>query len=189
MTSAPVDASADLASSFEGKWSINLLLDRLFEHSRDQPCISYIKSTEPFEWQHVSGAQLDQCSKAATAYYAKHMRVRRENETCKQIGLLAESGFDFIVAQMAFVRLGYGVVLISPNNSVPAVVHLLKATGSVGLVVGPSKAEAAKQARELRRCSLPRRSRRQARGKRSEPYDGLWRYRIWSDHGEFCILG
>ncbi|CDW99517.1 hypothetical protein, partial [Sporisorium scitamineum] len=141
--------STSLLAPFEGRWSVNALIDDLFEYARDQVCVSYIKSTDPFEWQHVTGADLDRCIRAATAYYAKHIGVRSKHQPCRQVGVLSDSSFDLLVTQMALIRLGYGVVLISPNNSVPAVVHLLKATSSVTLLFSREKVDEAKQTREL----------------------------------------
>lgn len=149
MAITPITDSASLLAPYEKRPSINAVIDDVLEHARDQVCVSYIKSTEPFEWQHVTGADLDRCLRAATAYYAERIGVRSKDQPCRQIGVLSESGFDLLVTMMALVRLGYGVVLISPNNSVPAVVHLLKATGSVTLVFGPDKVQDANQAREL----------------------------------------
>ena len=149
MAAAPFTDSASLLAPFKGRWSVNALLDDLIEHTRDTTCVSYIQSTEPFEWKHVTGSELDQCIRAATAYYADRIGARGKHEPCRQIGVLSDSGFDLFVTQMALIRLGYGVVLISPNNSVPAVVHLLKATGSTTLVFGSEKANEANQARDL----------------------------------------
>lgn len=146
---APFTDSASLLAPFEGRWSVNAILDDLIHHLRDQPCISYIKSAEPFEWQHISGGQLDQCIRGTTRYYAERIGVRGKDQPCRQIGVFSDSSFNLFVTQMALVRLGYGVVLISPNNSVPAVIHLLKATSSTTLVFGPEKASEAEQTRHL----------------------------------------
>ncbi|CBQ72055.1 related to alpha-aminoadipate reductase [Sporisorium reilianum SRZ2] len=145
----PITDSASLLAPFDKRWSVNALIDNVLEHARDQVCVSYIKSAEPFEWQHVTGADLDRCIRAATAYYAERIGVRSRHQPCRQVGVLSDSGFDLFVTQMALIRLGYGVVLISPNNSVPAVVHLLKATSSVTLLFNSDKASEANQAREL----------------------------------------
>ncbi|SNX83035.1 related to alpha-aminoadipate reductase [Melanopsichium pennsylvanicum] len=145
----PTTDSASLLAPYEGRWSINALLDDVITFARDQVCVSYIKSVSPFQWQHVTGAQLDQCIRFATAYYADRMGVRRNDEPCKQIGVFSDSGFDLFITQMALVRLGFGAVLISPNNSVPAVVHLMKATGSNTIIFGSERAEEASQARKL----------------------------------------
>ncbi|KAJ9478071.1 NRPS-like enzyme [Pseudozyma hubeiensis] len=149
MTIAPITDSTSLLTPFEGRWSVNALIDDVLEIGRDNVCVSYIKSTEPFEWQHVTGADLDRCLRAATAYYAQHVGVRGHDQPCRQIGLLSDSSFDLLVTKMAMIRLGYGVVLISPNNSVPAIVHLLKATNSVTLVHSAEKRREAEQARQL----------------------------------------
>lgn len=145
----PIMDSASLLAPFEHRWSVNALIDDVLEVGRDLVCVSFIRSTEPFEWQHVTGAQLDQCLRAATAYYAKHVGVRRPGQPCRQIGLLSDSTFDLLITQMAMIRLGHGVVLISPNNSVPAIVHLLKATKSTNLIFSTDKHDDARQAHEL----------------------------------------
>ncbi|EST07780.1 Male sterility, NAD-binding [Kalmanozyma brasiliensis GHG001] len=149
MTITPITDSASLLAPFEGRWSTNALIDDVIESLRDQVCVSYIKSTDPFEWQHITGADLDRCIRAATAYYADRIGVRNKDQTCRQVSLLSDSSFDLLVAQIALMRLGYGVVLISPNNSVPAIVHLLKATSSVALIRSPEKKSEAEQARDL----------------------------------------
>ncbi|TKY87237.1 hypothetical protein EX895_003914 [Sporisorium graminicola] len=145
----PITDSAILLAPFDKRPSLNALIDDLLWHACDQVCVSYIKSEEPFQWQHVTGADLDRCIRAATAYYAERIGVRAKDKPCRQVGVLSESGFDLLVTQMALVRLGYGVVLISPNNSVPAVVHLLKATSSVALLFSSEKVDEANQTREL----------------------------------------
>lgn len=149
MTITPITDSASLLAPYEGRWSVNAVLDDLIEATRDLVCVSYIKSVEPFTWQHITGEKLDRCIRAATAYYGERIGVRRSDEPCRQIGVLSDSSFNLLVTQMALVRLGYGVVLISPNNSVPAVVHLLKATASATIVFSPEKTEDAMQARQL----------------------------------------
>ncbi|SPO23347.1 related to alpha-aminoadipate reductase [Ustilago trichophora] len=149
MTIVPITDSTSLLAPFQGRWSINALLDDLIEATHDQVCISYIKSTEPFQWQHVTGIELDSAIRLATAYYGQRIGVRGKGQPCRQVGLLSDSSFDLFVTQMALIRLGYGVVLISPNNSVPAVVHLLKATRSVTLIHSSEKAQDAGQARQL----------------------------------------
>lgn len=149
MTITPITDSASLLAPFEGRWSVNALVDDVIDSSRDAVCVSYIKSTQPFEWQHVTGSDLDRCIRAATAYYAERIGVRNKDQPCRQVGVLSDSSFDLLIAQIALIRLGYGVVLISPNNSVPAVVHLLKATSSVALVHSLEKKKEAEQALEL----------------------------------------
>ncbi len=151
MTVPLITDSESLLAPFKGRESLNALIDTLIDMMGDEICISYIKSAEPFEWQHVTAAQLDSCIRAATAYYAQYIPVRRKDDPCRHISLFTESSFDHLVTQMALMRLGYGVVLISPNNSVPAVVHLVKATASQTLVFGPNKAaEADKVKAELK---------------------------------------
>lgn len=154
MTFSTAQGSAQLLSPFQGRWSVNALIDDLIARSHNQTCVSYIKSTEPFQWQHVTGVLLDRCIRTTTAYYASLISVRSKDEACRQIGVFSDSNFDFLVTQMALIRLGYGVVLISPNNSVPAVVHLLKSTDSTTLVYGRGKEEEAKQAHELLETEL-----------------------------------
>ncbi|KAJ1029470.1 hypothetical protein NDA13_002717 [Ustilago tritici] len=154
MTISTAQGSANLLAPFAGRWSVNALIDDLIFQSYDEPCISYIKSTDPFEWQHVTGALLDRCIRATTAYYANRIGVRRKDQPCKQIGVFSDSSFDLSVTEMALIRLGYGVVLISPNNSVPAVVHLLKSTNSTVLVYGKGKEGAAKQACQLLQAEM-----------------------------------
>ncbi|KAF8511947.1 L-aminoadipate-semialdehyde dehydrogenase [Hysterangium stoloniferum] len=50
------------------------------------------------------------------------------------VGLLAQSGFDYIVNELALARLGYCILLISPNNSPPAVLHLLMKTQAEAVI-------------------------------------------------------
>ncbi|KAJ1588049.1 hypothetical protein NDA12_003307 [Ustilago hordei] len=154
MTISPAQGSANLLAPFAGRWSFNALIDDLISQSYDEPCISYVKSTDPFEWQHVTGTLLDRCIRATTAYYADRIGVRRKDQPCRQIGVFSDSSFDLSVTEMALIRLGYGVVLIPPNNSVPAVVHLLKSTNSTVLVYGKGKEGAAKQVCQLLQAEM-----------------------------------
>ncbi|KAJ1027213.1 hypothetical protein NDA18_003225 [Ustilago nuda] len=154
MTISPAQGSANLLAPFAGRWSFNALMDDLISQSYDEPCISYVKSTDPFEWQHVTGTLLDRCIRATTAYYANRIGVRRKDQPCRQIGVFSDSSFDLSVTEMALIRLGYGVVLISPNNSVPAVVHLLRSTNLTVLVYGKGKKGAAKHVCQLLQAEM-----------------------------------
>ncbi|GAA5849618.1 hypothetical protein JCM9279_007290 [Rhodotorula babjevae] len=63
--------------------------------------------------------------------------------------LLAPSGYDYAVHEMALVRVGYAVLLVSPNNSPPAIAHLCTATKASYLFTAPSYLDAANEALAL----------------------------------------
>ncbi|KAG8964763.1 hypothetical protein FRC03_001374 [Tulasnella sp. 419] len=62
------------------------------------------------------------------------------------IGLFAHSGYDYVVIEWALSRMGYSVLFISPNNSAPAVAHLLKSTNASHVVVQPVFDQTVKEA-------------------------------------------
>ncbi|KDQ59731.1 hypothetical protein JAAARDRAFT_192204 [Jaapia argillacea MUCL 33604] len=49
------------------------------------------------------------------------------------VALLCQSGWEYVVLEMAIMKLGWSCVLLSTNNSVPALSHLIKSTGTTHL--------------------------------------------------------
>ncbi|KAF8839463.1 L-aminoadipate-semialdehyde dehydrogenase [Paxillus ammoniavirescens] len=51
------------------------------------------------------------------------------------VGLLGISNIDYVVTEMALYRMGYCVLFLSPNNSPPAIAHLLTVTNATHVIV------------------------------------------------------
>lgn len=90
----------------------------------------------------------------ATNLLAHHLATvippRAKDDTSSlTCALLAPSGYDYAVHEMSLVRIGYAVLLVSPNNSPAAIAHLCKSTKASFLFTAPAYLEAAKEALAL----------------------------------------
>nr|XP_018263413.1 uncharacterized protein I303_04907 [Kwoniella dejecticola CBS 10117]OBR85571.1 hypothetical protein I303_04907 [Kwoniella dejecticola CBS 10117] len=65
------------------------------------------------------------------------------------VSLLCPTGLDFLLAWIALMRLGYGVVLIAPQCSPSAIAHLYNSSSSSRLIFHPKYAELAETAHQL----------------------------------------
>ncbi|WWC89627.1 uncharacterized protein L201_004552 [Kwoniella dendrophila CBS 6074] len=75
--------------------------------------------------------------------------VSRKKDGEHIISLLCPTGLDFLVAWIALMRLGYGVVLIAPQCSPSAIAHLYNSSSSSQLVFHQKYYELAKSAQEI----------------------------------------
>ncbi|KAK8849366.1 hypothetical protein IAR55_004698 [Kwoniella newhampshirensis] len=69
------------------------------------------------------------------------------------VSLLCPTGLDFLLAWIALMRMGCGVVFIAPQCSPSAINHLLTSTSSTHLVYHPKYAELADHAAKLNTAS------------------------------------
>ncbi|ORY46225.1 hypothetical protein BCR35DRAFT_356262 [Leucosporidium creatinivorum] len=95
--------------------------------------------------------QLEAATNCAANHYASVIPPRRSGdvESKLTVALLASSGYDFLITELALSRLGYSVLFISINNSPAAVAHLIQATSSSHLFLGPGYETTGAQAAAL----------------------------------------
>lgn len=65
------------------------------------------------------------------------------------IGIISQSGIEFALLEVALLRLGLTALLLSPNNSVPALAHLLTVTDSHHLLYHERYARQAEETKAL----------------------------------------
>ncbi|WVF66748.1 hypothetical protein IAT40_001490 [Kwoniella sp. CBS 6097] len=65
------------------------------------------------------------------------------------VSLLCPTGLDFLLAWIALMRMGYGVVFIAPQCSPSAINHLVQSTSSSRLIYHPKYADLAQSAQKL----------------------------------------
>ena len=111
--------------------SINELLKKRVE---DHPNVEIMSVPDrEFKYRSYTYKQLDD----AVSRLARHYQVKRLVPTTSSsvIGMLSKSGIHYAVNMLAFVRLGWSVLYLSPNNSAAALAHLIRAT-KTGVVFG-----------------------------------------------------
>jgi acyl-CoA synthetase (AMP-forming)/AMP-acid ligase II len=129
----------------EGSPSLNALVDDRIKQHPHEPLFYIPDVGNTFEWQSLTWTDVDQCIRAATAYYAPHIGLRRRGLSYKTIAMYCANSFDYLVTSMALLRLGHHVGHLSPNNSVSAVVQLLKIINADTIVFSKNKNEQVRQ--------------------------------------------
>lgn len=80
---------------------------------------------------------------ASASLFAHHLRDngllngRSKGDATSRmtVGLLGVSNISYVVTEMALYRMGYCVLFLSPNNSPPAIAHLLTVTNATHVIV------------------------------------------------------
>lgn len=75
--------------------------------------------------------------------------VEREIPPTRTIAVLTSSAYDESLLEMALARLGLTALLLSVNNSVPAVAHLAKITNATHMIFGDKYVQEAKEAQSI----------------------------------------
>lgn len=148
--SAPVRPSTQkLLSTLEaqeGILSLNKLFTTRVRSTPNSVVVAFPRassSAATFEYDEITYRQLDALVSQAARGYADTLSPRQVGQPLLTVGLLAESGFDYVVTELALARLGHCVLLLSPNNSVPAISNLLQVTKAVHLLHSPRYASVA----------------------------------------------
>ncbi|GAA6034265.1 hypothetical protein JCM8097_003814 [Rhodosporidiobolus ruineniae] len=96
-------------------------------------------------------SQLETAVNLLATYYASIVPPRQAGDATTKLtcALLAPSGFDYAINELALVRIGYAVLFVSPSNSAPAIAHLVKSTSSTFLFTAPSYLSLAQEAQQL----------------------------------------
>ncbi|KAN0090779.1 hypothetical protein V8E55_004345 [Tylopilus felleus] len=110
------------------------------ERVREHPDLQILAIPDKnFNYTKYTTAELD----AAASLLANHLRDtgalpgRANGDATSRltVGLLGVSNIDYVVTEMTLYRMGYCVLLLSPNNSPPAIAHLLTATNASHIIV------------------------------------------------------
>ncbi|KAH7912004.1 L-aminoadipate-semialdehyde dehydrogenase [Hygrophoropsis aurantiaca] len=121
-------------------YSVNQLIA---ERTRDYPDLEILGIPDKnFNYTKYTFADLDE----AASLLAHHLtdndilpaRAKGDSTTRMTVGLLGISNIDYVVTEMALYRMGYCVLFLSPNNSPPAIAHLLTATNALHIIVQDS---------------------------------------------------
>ena len=95
-------------------------------------------------------ATLFSACKTAATYYVQNGILSPRNpsdKTERTVALLSASCADFLVTLFAALRLGYGVLLLAPQNTPQAIKHLCTVTSVTHLICHPSLLRQAREAR------------------------------------------
>lgn len=123
----------------------------------DEPDVPYIYTAVPElkDLQHLTNSQTQRAVDRLCAHYASvpGLLPQKDPETgvppVRIVGVLTSSSIDETLLEIALAKLGLTALLLSVNNSVPAVARLLLSTSSVHLIYGPKFEETSQQVRQL----------------------------------------
>ncbi|ORY88492.1 acetyl-CoA synthetase-like protein [Leucosporidium creatinivorum] len=84
--------------------------------------------------------ELEAATNCAAHHYASLIPPRAAGDSNSKltVALLASSGYDYLITELALSRIGVAVLFVSINNTPAAVAHLIKATQSSHLIIGPA---------------------------------------------------
>ncbi|KAF8441638.1 L-aminoadipate-semialdehyde dehydrogenase [Boletus edulis BED1] len=92
-----------------------------------------------FNYTTYTTAELDAAASLLANYLrdtgALPGRAKGDATSRLTVGLLGVSNIDYVVTEMALYRMGYCVLFLSPNNSPPAIAHLLTITNASHIIV------------------------------------------------------
>ncbi|KAG2036041.1 L-aminoadipate-semialdehyde dehydrogenase [Suillus americanus] len=110
------------------------------ERTRNHPNLEILGIPDKdFNYIKYTLADLD----ASASLFAHHLRDngllngRSKGDTTSRmtVGLLGVSNISYVVTELALYRMGYCVLFLSPNNSPPAIAHLLTVTNATHIIV------------------------------------------------------
>ncbi|KAG1862517.1 L-aminoadipate-semialdehyde dehydrogenase [Suillus subalutaceus] len=110
------------------------------ERTRNYPNLEILGIPDKdFNYIKYTLADLD----ASASLFAHHLRDngllngRSKGDTTSRmtVGLLGVSNISYLVTELALYRMGYCVLFLSPNNSPPAIAHLLTVTNATHMIV------------------------------------------------------
>ncbi|KAG1808219.1 L-aminoadipate-semialdehyde dehydrogenase [Suillus subaureus] len=110
------------------------------ERTRNYPNLEILGIPDKdFNYIKYTLADLD----ASASLFAHHLRDngllngRSKGDATSRmtVGLLGVSNISYVVTELALYRMGYCVLFLSPNNSPPAIAHLLTVTNATHMIV------------------------------------------------------
>ncbi|KAG8995366.1 hypothetical protein FRB94_009200 [Tulasnella sp. JGI-2019a] len=129
--------------------SINQLLYSRADHYADEFALGV--PDKNLRFTRYTFRQINIAATLLAKYYAAQIPVRAigDVKTKLTIGLLAPSGFDYMITEHALLRMGYCVMLISVNNAPAAVAHLLHSVKASHIIAHSAYAHIAIEAASL----------------------------------------
>lgn len=143
------DAQSD---SNETIRSVNELMDLRFKECAKDPFICFpLRSQQKgkhviLNFETITYGQLGDMVDRAGRKLNERFPARKKGQALRTIGMFCTSELNFVVNEMALIRLGHSVLIISPNSSVQAVVHLMEITECKDLVYSPAQRTIAEEA-------------------------------------------
>ncbi|ORX40318.1 hypothetical protein BD324DRAFT_655201 [Kockovaella imperatae] len=130
--------------------SIVQLIDEGANEFEDEPVVGFARLTDPgWVCDRYSYRYISRLADGLTT--ALEMKPVSDNPT---IGLLCPSNLDFLVAWIALMRLGYGVLFVAPQCSPSAIASLLESTKSDHLLYHSKYQQLAEQVESPARVTL-----------------------------------
>lgn len=146
---SPVKARS---SSLDAIRSVNELMDVRFKECAKQPyiCFPYRSrgrgKNELLEFDVITYGQLGCMVGNAANKLNDRFPARKKGKGSRTVGMFCTSELNFVINEMALIRLGHTVLIISPNNSAQAVVHLMETTSCKDLIYSPAQRTVAEEA-------------------------------------------
>lgn len=111
--------------------SINEMLDYRFEQNANDDLVTFAIPAAGEEkgamgYETTTFSQFSNYIKWAAHILAKRFPPRKIGEPLRIVGLIARTDLDSYVNLFALFRLGHGALILSPNNSVEGINHLIK---------------------------------------------------------------
>ncbi|MCO5549807.1 hypothetical protein L7F22_003281 [Adiantum nelumboides] len=112
--------------------SINEMLDYRFRENSHDELVSFAVPAEgkeqqgEMEFETTTFSQFDKLVDSTTYLLAKQFPPRKVGEPLRIVGLIARTDLDSFANLYALFRLGHGALILSPNNSVEGMIHLIR---------------------------------------------------------------
>ncbi|EJD50787.1 L-aminoadipate-semialdehyde dehydrogenase [Auricularia subglabra TFB-10046 SS5] len=133
--------------------SLTDLLAKRVDSQGDEPSIYTGSPDCPALLQHLTYSEVQKAVDRLAWHYSKLDLVPKPVDgglpPQRTIAVLTSSSYDESLLEMALCKLGLTPLLLSVNNSVPAVAHLCKLTNSTHLIYGAKYAKEAREAQEI----------------------------------------
>lgn len=110
--------------------SINELLDFRFKENANDQIITFAVPTREeqggMRFETRTYAQIDQLIDVTAYELANHFPPRKIGQPIRIVGIIARTDLDSWINMYALFRLGHAVLILSPNNSVEGMIHLIR---------------------------------------------------------------
>ncbi|MCO5585428.1 hypothetical protein L7F22_039361 [Adiantum nelumboides] len=149
---SPTSSVKTRSPSLDSIRSVNELMDIRFKECANQPyvCFPYRSKgrgkLDSLEFEMITYGQLGCMVQNAANKLNDRFPARKKGKGLGTVGMFCTSELNFVVNEMALIRLGHAVLIISPNNSAQAVVHLMETTSCKDLVYSPAQKTIAEEA-------------------------------------------
>ncbi|PWN34613.1 acetyl-CoA synthetase-like protein [Meira miltonrushii] len=133
--------------------SINEMLDYRFKENANDDLVTFaIPALEgekgAMEYETTTFSQFNTYVNWATYTLSKQFPPRKIGKPLRVVGLIARTDLDSYVNLFALFRLGHGALILSPNNSVEGIIHLIKKMSCRDIIYQQDSKETVKQLQE-----------------------------------------